>query len=205
MADDVKKDDRPTAQVYRLSTFATADRTRCARTSAPTAAKRPMTRSNPTPSSPKTSTSSSTSARRATRASSSRPTICASSIALSQENNALGPCIEAMVTNGDGTGYDFEAIDAETEDEEDDENIEELKEFFDEPWPGTSFGDIRKLCRATPSARATPTSRCSATRRTKWSMFRRVDAKMMRMLRLDDAIPVPITVTRKGKDRPSPS
>ena len=30
---------------------------------------------------------------------------------LSQENNALLPCIEAMVTNVDGTGYDFESVD----------------------------------------------------------------------------------------------
>ena len=66
---------------------------------------------------------------------------------LSQENNALLPCIEAMVTNVDGTGYDFESDQKEAEDAEDDTQIEALKEFFDQPWPGVSFTTIRKELR----------------------------------------------------------
>ena len=48
---------------------------------------------------------------------------------LSQENNALGPCIEAMVTNIDGTGYSFEADDEEADDKDDDAKIDALTEF----------------------------------------------------------------------------
>src|SRR5271168_1436002 len=55
---------------------------------------------------------------------------------LSQENNALGPCIEAMITNIDGTGYSMEAKEEQEEDDDtDDTKIDALTEFFEEPWP----------------------------------------------------------------------
>ena len=65
---------------------------------------------------------------------------------LSQENNALGPCIEAMVTNIVQTGYKFESLDEEAEDDADDGNIEALKDFFAEPWPG--HGSAKKSFKA---------------------------------------------------------
>ena len=66
---------------------------------------------------------------------------------LSQENNALGPCIEAMVTNIVQTGYKFESHDSEAEDDADETNIQALKDFFAEPWPGQSWSEIRRLVR----------------------------------------------------------
>ena len=74
---------------------------------------------------------------------------------LSQENNALLPCIEAMVTNVDGTGFDFESDQKEAEDAEDDTQIEALKEFFDQPWPGVSFTTRRRTIRTPPPSRPT--------------------------------------------------
>lgn len=66
---------------------------------------------------------------------------------LAQENNTLSPCIEAMVTNIDGTGYDFESKAESAEDKEDDSQIEQLREFFSEPLPGTNFISLRKSLR----------------------------------------------------------
>src|SRR5208283_3382586 len=57
---------------------------------------------------------------------------------LAQQNNTLGPCIEVMVNNVDGTGYEFVSEDEEADDEGDDAQIDALTEFFDEPWPGTN-------------------------------------------------------------------
>ena len=119
---------------------------------------------------------------------------------LSQENNALGPCIEAMVNNIEGTGYDFESKDDdEAEDNTDDENAQKLKDFFSEPWPGMSFVAIRKKLRR--DLERTGNAYLEILRNAKDDIvfFRWVDAKMMRMLRLDDAVPVDQTVTRQGK------
>ena len=85
---------------------------------------------------------------------------------LSQENNALLPCIEAMVTNVDGTGYDFESVEKEAEDEEDDAQIEALKEFFDHRGRACPSRPSARSCAATWSALATLISRCSGTPRT---------------------------------------
>jgi PBSX family phage portal protein len=119
---------------------------------------------------------------------------------LSQENNALGPCIEAMVNNVEGTGYDFESKDQdEAEDEKDDTNAQKLMDFFGEPWPGTTFTAIRKLLRRDLERTGNAYLEILRNAQDEIVFFRRVDAKMMRMLRLDDAVPVDQTVTRQGK------
>ena len=66
---------------------------------------------------------------------------------LSQENDALLPCIEAIVADVVGTGYDFENIKREAGNEADHAQIEALKEVFDPPWPGVSFTTVRKELR----------------------------------------------------------
>src|SRR5665213_2669269 len=118
---------------------------------------------------------------------------------LSLENNALGPCIETMVTNVDGTGYDFESEEEDAEDTGDDANINELTEFFAEPWPGMSFSTIRKLLRRDLERTGNGDIEILRNAQDDIVFFRHVDAKMMRMLRLDDAVPVDQTVIRDGK------
>ena len=119
---------------------------------------------------------------------------------LAQENNALGPCIEAMVTNVDGTGYSFEAQEEiEADDEEDDSKIEALEEFFAQPWPGTSFAAIRKMVRRDLERTGNGYLEVLRNAQDQIVFFRHVDAKMMRLLRLDDAVPMPVEVTRQGK------
>jgi PBSX family phage portal protein len=119
---------------------------------------------------------------------------------LSQENNALSPCIEAMVTNVDGTGYDFASADEEVEDDEDDSKIEQLNEFFAEPWPGESFVTIRKKLRRDLERMGNAYLEVLRNAQDEVTFIRWVDAKMMRLLKLDSAIPVEKTIRRNGKD-----
>ncbi len=119
---------------------------------------------------------------------------------LAQENNALLPCVEAMVTNVDGTGYDFENPDEEAEDAEDDEKIEELRAFFAEPWPGVSFTTIRKDLRRDLERTGNAYLEILRNPQDEVVFLRRIDAKMMRLMKLDDAVPVEKIVKRKGKE-----
>ena len=117
---------------------------------------------------------------------------------LCQENNTLEPCIEAMITNIEGTGYDFEAEGEDEEDEEDDAQLDELTEFFAEPWPATSFREIRKLLRRDLERVGNGFLEVLRNAQDEIVFIRHVDAKMMRILRLDDAVPLDQTVMRKG-------
>lgn len=116
------------------------------------------------------------------------------------ENNTLLPCVEAMVTNIAGTGYDFDTVDENEETAEDDENIRRLREFFAQPWPGESFStQYEKLCRDCErigngylEAISTPSGELV--------MVRHIDGKMMRLVKLDDPVPVDVTVIRNGKE-----
>ena len=122
---------------------------------------------------------------------------------MSQENNTLSPCIEAMVTNIDGTGYTFETAEESDEDEddpEDDANIDELDEFFDQPWPGVSFTSIKKTVRRDLERVGNGYFEVLRNPQDEIVFLRNVDAKMMRMLRLDDAVNLPVTVMRGGKE-----
>lgn len=126
------------------------------------------------------------------------PYLPASLVRLCQENNTLGPCIDAMVTNCDGTGFDFEADDNEANDREDDSKIDALKEFFHEPWPGESFLTQRQELRR--DLERTGNAYLEVLRNVVGEVIflRRVDAKMMRIVKLDTAVPVEKTIKRGG-------
>jgi hypothetical protein len=55
-----------------------------------------------------------------------------------QENSAIGPCIDAMETNADATGWVIEPRD-EKVDAANDPTVKLLTDFFNEVWPGVSF------------------------------------------------------------------
>lgn len=122
---------------------------------------------------------------------------------LTQENNTLGPCIEAMVTNIDGTGF-FLLKDAPGAEDDDgnhaDPQVLELWDFFNEPWPGESFVTQRKLLRR--DVKRTGNGYLEVMRNAKDEIVftRHVDSKMMRIIRLDDAVPQRVTVKRRGQD-----
>lgn len=117
----------------------------------------------------------------------------------SQENNTLAPCIEAMVTNIEGTGYDFGKKDGPTaEDSEDDSNIVKLHDFFDQPWPDTTFLSIRKAVRRDIESVGNAYIEVVRNGKDEIVCLRHVDAKMVRLVRLDNAVPVKRTLKRGG-------
>lgn len=117
---------------------------------------------------------------------------------LAQENNALGPCIEAMVTNIDGTGYEFDSDDDESNDSHDDAKLKQLKDFFDQPWPGQSFKTMKKELRRDRERTGNAYLEVLRNAKDEIVFVRRVDAKMMRLLRLDEAVPTDVKVMRGG-------
>lgn len=122
---------------------------------------------------------------------------------LCQENNALGPCVEAMVTNIDGTGFDFVRDDNGSDDHdqpEDDANIDALWGFFGEPWPGESFVTIRKKLRRDHERTGNAYLEFLRNAREELVFARHVDSKMMRLVKLDDPVPQRIKLMRGGKE-----
>jgi len=118
---------------------------------------------------------------------------------LSQENNALSPCIEAMVTNIEGTGFVFEPVHGNTTDAVELIATQELVDFFDEPWPGVSFKEMRQNVRR--DIERTGNGYFEVIRNAAdVIMFMRVaDSKMVRCIKLDDSTVVTKTVIRRGQ------
>ena len=104
-----------------------------------------------------------------------------------------------MVTNVDGTGYDFETIDADAEDEGR-RQYRGAQGFLRPAVAGHIVRRYAQALRRDPERMGNAYIEVMRDPQDQMVMFRRVDAKMMRLLRLDDAIPVAITVTRKGKE-----
>jgi PBSX family phage portal protein len=117
-----------------------------------------------------------------------------------QENNALGPCIEAMVTNIDGTGYVFERKDGSTEDADDDARITALEEFFEQPYPGVSFTTQRKNIRRDQEAIGYGVAEVIRNPKDEIVFLRHVDAKTVRLVALDAPVRVKKAIRRGGKE-----
>jgi PBSX family phage portal protein len=122
---------------------------------------------------------------------------------LTQESNSLGPCVEAMVTNIDGTGFTI-VKDAPGAKEDDGDNqdakVLEVWDFFAEPWPGESFITQRK--RITRDKKRTGNGYLEVIRNARDDIVftRHVDAKMVRLCKLDDPMPQRVTVKRRGAE-----
>lgn len=123
--------------------------------------------------------------------------------ALVQENNALGPCIEAMVTNIEGTGYTFVRRDGATIGDGDKEPIRKLTEMFNQIWPGKTFTSIRKDKRRDEETIGNAYFEVVRNAQDKIIFLRHVDGKMMRLVNLDEAIPVTKKVIRDGVEIPT--
>lgn len=119
---------------------------------------------------------------------------------LTQENNSLSPCIEAMVQNVDGTGFDFTNEGEKLETDTDDAKIKELRDFFAEPWPGESFTSIRKKLRRDIKRTGNGYLEVLRNAQGEVTFMRHVDAKMIRLMKLDDPVPVAQKLMRKGKE-----
>lgn len=119
---------------------------------------------------------------------------------LIQHNNTLSPCIEAMVTNTDGTGFEFKRDDDTAETAEDDANIKYLWDFFNEPWPGESFVTQRKKLRR--DIKSVGNGYLEVIRNGVGDIVfsRQVDAKTIRLVALDEPVPVKVKVRRRGAE-----
>lgn len=119
---------------------------------------------------------------------------------LSHQNNTLLQAVTAMEVNIDGTGYDLERKDGEVFSEEDDKKAKKLSEFFDEPWPGMSFVTLRRLLRRDMETTGNAYLEIIRNNKGEIVFVRHMDAMLMRMMKLEDAIAVNKKITRGGSE-----
>jgi PBSX family phage portal protein len=117
--------------------------------------------------------------------------------ALANQNNALRPCIEAMVTNIETTGYTIEPKNSAYSDTYKDD-IERLTQFFDEPWPGESFISLRKKIRRDIETLGNAYIEVIRNLAGQIVFLRHLDGKMIRLVRLDEARLAEVRVRRNG-------
>ncbi len=118
---------------------------------------------------------------------------------LTHQNNTLLQAIAAMEINIDGTGYEIQRKDGADMSEDDDKKTQALREFFDEPWPGMSFTTIRRRVRRDIESEGNGYLEVLRDQGGRIRMVRHVEAKMMRLLRLDQPRPVNKTIMRGGQ------
>lgn len=119
------------------------------------------------------------------------------------ENNALEPCIATMVTNISCTGWSIvprEGSEADLSDA-DKERRKPIEEFLDEVFPRTSFLRVRKQLRRDLHATGNSYMVLERNAMDELAFIRRAPAKSMRMIKLDDAVPVTVTLRRGGAER----
>lgn len=107
---------------------------------------------------------------------------------LVETNNMLGACIEAMVTNIDGTGFELGPADGMQDEEIPDDIKEKVTKFFENPWPGTSFKEMRKRVRR--DIESTGNAYIEVVRNAvgDLALMRRLDPGITRVMRYDDKV-----------------
>lgn len=120
---------------------------------------------------------------------------------LCHENNALMPCIDAMVTNVVGTGYVIEGARGEdnSEGEEVDRTvIESVSSFFDQPWPGVSWLTLMKSVRRDVESVGNGFIEILRAANGQVVFSRHVSAKMVRLVSLSVPMFEEVEITRNG-------
>ena len=113
-------------------------------------------------------------------------------------NNVLSQCIEAMEVNIDGTGYEFVSV---VEGEEGDEQERKtLEAFFNEPYPGKSFIQIRRKLRRDLEGVGYAFIEVLTNLAGEPVGFRNLESYSMRFVKLDDPVLVTKTINRNGVD-----
>jgi PBSX family phage portal protein len=119
---------------------------------------------------------------------------------LTQTNNTLNQCIEAMEVNIDGTGYDFvAAVGVEKMDPKEEASARSL---FDEPYPNTSFIKIRRRLRRQVESVGYGFLEVLRNMKDEIVGFRNIETSGVRFVKLDAPIQVQRTVTRNGEEVP---
>lgn len=113
-------------------------------------------------------------------------------------NNILSQCVDAMEVNVDGTGHEFVLSHEDTP--EDKAEKAWLEDFFDEPFPGKSMITIRRDMRRDLESNGCGYLEIRRNLTDEIQMLNHLEAEYMRLVRLDQPVPVEKTVTRKGKE-----
>lgn len=118
------------------------------------------------------------------------------------ENNSVEPCIAAMTTNISCTGYELALTEGTEADlsEADKEERKGLWEFFRECAPRTSFLKVRKQLRRDLHTTGNSYMVVERTATGDIAFVRRAPAKSMRLIKLDEPVPVVIKTMRMGKE-----
>ena len=119
---------------------------------------------------------------------------------LVQENNALKQCIEAMEVNIDGTGHSISLKGNIQETEESAEVVQGLNDFFSEIFPKKSFISVRRELRR--DVESVGNGYLEVLRSLSGSIvfINNLDPLPMRLIKLDEAVPVVETVFRFGQE-----
>jgi PBSX family phage portal protein len=120
--------------------------------------------------------------------------------ALASQNNILSQCVEAMEVNIDGTGHSIEAVEADSKEATNDKNPQKvaLTDFFAHPYPGTSLIAIRRATRRDLEVTGNGYTEFISSASDKLMLMNHLDANYMRLVRLDDAVPVKKMIRREG-------
>ena len=115
------------------------------------------------------------------------------------KNNILAQCVEAMEVNIDGTGFEIEAIDPKKKDVGDSPEKKRLEAFFKEPFPLWGFTEIRRKLRYDMETTGNGYIEVLRNLEGKIIFLRWIDAKLMRLVRLDDPVEVEVELEREGE------
>lgn len=117
---------------------------------------------------------------------------------LTQANNTLLQCIHAMEVNVDGTGHEF--VPAEEGGQMDPEEVAVAKGFFDEPYPNTSFINIRRQLRLELESVGYAYLEILRNFAGEVVGCRNVETHNVRMVKLDEPVMTTRKVMRNGKE-----
>lgn len=121
---------------------------------------------------------------------------------LVSENNAVEPCIAAMTTNISCTNFELVPADGSeaelTEDQK--EERKGLMDFFKESAPRTSFLQVRKKLRRDLHTTGNSYMVIERSALGDLAFAKRAPAKSMRIIKLDEPVPVKVTTRRNGKE-----
>lgn len=120
---------------------------------------------------------------------------------LAQENNTLPSCVEAMVANIDGTGYQFKKKGESSNEDKNDQKIKALEDMFSNFGLDQSFAKMRKELRRNTEYTGNGYLEVISTIAGSFAFGRVLDSKMMRLLKLDGAVPVTRKVLRNGVEQ----
>ena len=118
-----------------------------------------------------------------------------------EQNNTLGQCVAAMVVNIDGTGYEILPEDEEGTDTEDDSNIDDIEAFFNEPYPGVSLTNFRRQLRRDLEKIGNAYIEVIRNKKGDPVFLNRIPAITVRLVALDDPVPVERKVNRMGTEQ----